>query len=209
MIPDENSWHLAEGQLADYARGRSTVAQAASVETHMTACAHCRSRLAEMLPELPVERMWQHILSATDPAPPRQRHQATRRTRLRSWMAFSPAPVSGPRRVGIAVLALLLFLPLVVHVTYPRDDNRSVSAVTQGKDPARATSVPGPEALQKGGRTIRLGRKEAVNPSIPVAPPTSHAPQGPRSLPPQLRSQGTAEYEPRDRIPWRSGRHPD
>jgi len=163
MIPDQNGWHLAECQLADYAGGRSTVAQAASVETHMTACAHCRARLGEVLPGLPIERMWQHILSATDPAPPRQRRKSAARTTTRRWMPFVGAPASGRRRIGFAVLALLLFLPLVVHPADARDDNMSVTAVAGPGDepvPVHPVPAPAPRAHQwTGGITAFSGSR--------------------------------------------------
>jgi hypothetical protein len=210
MMPNENGWHLAEAQLADYASGRSTVAQAASAETHMTACARCRSRLEGVLPELPIERMWRQILAATDPAPPGRPHHATGRTRMRPWMTFFPVPVFGPQRIGIAVLTLVLGLTLVLPLAYPRDDSRSAGGRTPGAGFARATAVPPPrpETLQRDHGTIRLPRKGAVKRSITVVPPTSHAPQAPPSLPRQLQSPGPTQ-EPHDRMPWRSGGHPE
>ena len=209
MIPEKAGWHLAEGQLADYAHGRSTLARAASVETHLTVCAHCRSRLEGVLPDLPVERMWQHILSTTDPAPPGRSQQAARPTRMRPWTAFFLAPVFSPQRISVAVMTLLLCLTLVVHLASPRADRRSTGAMTAETATAQATAVPSSETLQKDVEsTIRLPSNGAANRSITVVPPRSNR-SGPSTLPPLLRSPGTAKYEPRDHIPWRSGCHPD
>lgn len=167
MMPDENGWHLAEGRLADYAQGRSTLAQAASVETHMTACAHCRSRLMEVLPELPIERMWQQILSETEPAPPSPRHEATGRTTMRPWMTFFRARVRSRRRIGFAVLMLLLCFALAAHPAYPRPDSRSVGAASPNAVPMPAAVAAPPPASRTlrwaGGSTAAISVSRTEN----------------------------------------------
>ena len=208
MIPDENGWHPAEGWLADYAHGRSAFAQAASVETHITACAHCRSRLTEVQPDLPIEQMWQHILAVTGPAPPTRRHQATGRTEAGPWTTFFTAPISGRRRIAFAVLTLVLCLTLAMHPAFPRDNSKGVSALTSEAGSAHATAAPVlPRTLQSDDGPIRPPRKGAVNPNIPDVPrPASHAPAAQRSSSPETE---ITQREPRERLAWRSGSHPD
>jgi hypothetical protein len=193
MTPEENGWHLAQAQLADYAGGRSTFAQAASVEKHLTACAGCRSMLTDVLPALPVDRMWRHILAATDPAPKGRRHRAAGRMRMWSWTALFPASAIGPRRIGIAVLTFLLGLTMVVPLAYSRDREETVGTVTATAGSPQQPTVefpPLPETFKK-----RVGTPGSPDASAPVPL---------QAAPPQA-----AHREPRDRIPWRSGRHPD
>jgi hypothetical protein len=208
----ENPWHVTQAQLADYARGRSTLAQAASVEAHLTACTGCRSALEEVLPEQPIDRMWQHILSAVGPAAPRRSRHAARRMRM--WATSCAAAVCPPRRVGIAALALLLGLALTVQLTSRRDDETGAGSATAAAGSSRRAAVPpGSTANLQADRTTRLRVPETPNSGNPSGRTASYGLESPGRLvpgpvPPPSPAAGTRPSEPRDRIAWRSGYQP-
>ena len=55
------SWHADTDLFDRYARGQVDAATAASLESHLVACAHCRARTSRMVEAEPLERIWTEV----------------------------------------------------------------------------------------------------------------------------------------------------
>jgi hypothetical protein len=58
---DMTSWHADDTLIAQYLRGEAGALPAAGLEQHLTACAHCRARIADRVEVAPLELIWDRI----------------------------------------------------------------------------------------------------------------------------------------------------
>jgi hypothetical protein len=202
MIPDDKGWHLTPAQVSDYAGERATMAQAASVETHLTACGRCRSMLDPVLPDLPMDRMWQQIVLTVDGAPTGRFRRAVRWLgALRPSATFRAAALR-PRLIVITGIAVLVLLTLAIQPRNVVQEKQGVRAVAASQRPPQpsVTTPDRPSALQVSGMTSGIPHPRPAAPPARRDGPAIHVPSPMRlAVPPEPR---------RDRIPWRTGRHP-
>lgn len=73
------TWHADDTLLAQYLRGDAGPLRGASLEQHLTHCAHCRARIATHVETPPLELVWSRIREqAQAPAPTRVERLLTR-----------------------------------------------------------------------------------------------------------------------------------
>ena len=94
MSTHRTPWHLDDQDVAAYLAGGTPPVLAASVESHLTACAECRARLAAHADGAEREQAWARLADTID------------RPSRRSWM-LRPA-VATPAMLQAALAAVLL-----------------------------------------------------------------------------------------------------
>lgn len=102
MSNHRTDWHAAETDLAAYLTGSTTPLIAASVETHLLACADCRDRLSRIADDGERDEAWDRLADAIDRPTPSLLQRLTR------GHAAMAATVATPLTLRAALLAVVL-----------------------------------------------------------------------------------------------------
>ncbi|MFD4571662.1 zf-HC2 domain-containing protein [Streptomyces sp. NPDC058417] len=111
------AWHLAEDDLRAYARGELDPPRLWSADTHLTACAPCRSRLADAVDPVTLDLAWERLDAELDAPRPGAVERLLTRIGVADHTArlLTATPVLR-RSWLLAVVSVLVMTVLVVHL---------------------------------------------------------------------------------------------
>lgn len=102
MITEPREWHVGEEELAAYESGTAQRALAASIETHLLRCGHCRAAMAARAPVAGTDLAWARLVDDVD------RPSVSLLGRLTRGHWFARSVVATPALLQAALVAVVL-----------------------------------------------------------------------------------------------------